>query len=69
MNKFSFCALVCVAALSQPVAAQTDVPDLLGEWECGRTDAVFRQGDWAVVEPSVIEITEQRGKLFAGLNR
>jgi hypothetical protein len=68
VNKLSICTFGCVAALLSPAAAQADVPDLLGAWECEGTDVVFRSGDWSVVEPGVIEITEQRGALFTGLN-
>ncbi len=69
VKKLSICVLVCVAALLRPAAAQSDVPDLLGVWDCGSTDTVFRQDGWAAVESVVIEITKQRGELFTGLNR
>lgn len=69
MNRLLICTFACAAALLNPVVAQAETPDLVGLWECGGTDTVFRQGQWATTKNTVIEITEQRGALFIGFNR
>ena len=60
-------AAIGVASISSAASAQSDVPDLVGKWECDEAIILFREGEWSRVKRSV-EVTEQRDAVFQALH-
>ena len=60
-------AAIGVACVSTVALAQSDIPNLVGVWECEEATILFREGEWSRVERT-LEVTEQRDAVFLALN-
>ena len=60
-------AAISVACISWAASAQSDIPNLVGLWECDEATILFREGEWSRVKRSV-EVTEQRDAVFQALH-